>query len=127
LPVKKSALTWMMWFDEWNTNPPTVCPACHKVFRPLSLHKMKYCSYPCAHRIAMQKCRQRKRESKIDSKMMTAKKGSFGQAIGSRAIQKSQRRENQLLKRGFSKELLDSCRGRSNAGCDPPDRRPLGS
>jgi hypothetical protein len=37
----QDALAWMMWFDEWNTNPPTVCPACHKVFRPHSLHKMK--------------------------------------------------------------------------------------
>jgi hypothetical protein len=60
----RDALAWMMWFDEWNTNPPTVCPACHKVFRPPSLHKMKYCGYPCAHRIAMQKYRQRKRGHK---------------------------------------------------------------
>jgi hypothetical protein len=63
----QDALAWMIWFDEWNTNPPTVCPACHKVFRPPSLHKMKYCSYPCAHRIAMQKYRQRKRGSKKSS------------------------------------------------------------
>jgi hypothetical protein len=61
LSTLRDALAWMMWFDEWNTNPPTVCPACHKVFRPPSLHKMKYCGNPCAHRIAMQKYRQRKR------------------------------------------------------------------
>ena len=60
----KEALDWMLWFDEWNTNPPTACPACHTVFRPPSLHKKKYCSYNCAHRIAMQKYRERKRGSK---------------------------------------------------------------
>lgn len=64
LSTLKDALAWMMWFDEWNTNPPTVCPACHKVFRAPSLHKMKYCSYPCAHRIAMRNYRQRKSSSK---------------------------------------------------------------
>ena len=63
----RDALAWMMWFDEWNTNPPTVCPACHTVFRPPSLHKMKYCGYPCAHRIATQKYRQRKRGRKKSS------------------------------------------------------------
>jgi hypothetical protein len=60
----RDGLAWMIWFDEWNTNPPTVCPACHKVFRPPSFHKMKYCSYPCAHRIAVQKYRQRKKVKK---------------------------------------------------------------
>jgi hypothetical protein len=63
----RDALAWMMWLDEWNTKPPTVCPACHKVFRPPSLHKMKYCGYPCAHRIATQKYRQRKRRQKRSS------------------------------------------------------------
>jgi hypothetical protein len=67
LSTLRDALEWMMWFDEWNTNPPTVCPACHKVFRPPSLHKMIYCSNRCAHRIAMQKHRQRKRgQEKIE-------------------------------------------------------------
>lgn len=61
LSTLRDALSWMVWFDEWNTNPPTVCPACHTVFRPPSLHKMKYCSYRCAHRIAVQKYRQRKK------------------------------------------------------------------
>jgi hypothetical protein len=63
----RDGLAWMMWFDEWNTNPPTVCPACHTVFRPPSFHKMKYCGYPCAHRIAVQKYRQRKKNKKTVS------------------------------------------------------------
>lgn len=57
----RDALAWMTWLDVWNASPPTVCPACHTVFRPSSLHKKKYCSYNCAHRIAMQEYRQRRR------------------------------------------------------------------
>ncbi len=64
LSTLQDALAWMVWFDEWNTNPPTVCPACHSVFRAPSLHKMKYCSYRCAHRIAMHNYRRRKSASK---------------------------------------------------------------
>lgn len=60
----EDALGWMIWLDEWNTNPPTVCPACHTVFRALSHHKMKYCSYRCAHRIAQHNYRQRRSVSK---------------------------------------------------------------
>jgi hypothetical protein len=67
LPTLRDTLDWMVWFDEWNANPPTACPACHKVFRPNSLHKMKYCSYPCAHRIAMQNYRQRRAKRKRSS------------------------------------------------------------
>ena len=67
LSTLQDALTWMIWFDEWTTNPPTVCPACHTIFRPPSLHKMIYCSYPCAHRIAMQKYRQRRQGRKKPS------------------------------------------------------------
>ena len=59
----EEALSWMVWFDEWNASPPTACPACHTVFRPPSQHKKKYCSYNCAHRIAMQKYRERKQKS----------------------------------------------------------------
>jgi len=62
LGTLQDALRWMMWFDEWNTNPPTACPACHTVFRPTSRNK-KYCAYNCAHRIAMQKYRLRKQRS----------------------------------------------------------------
>ena len=58
------ALRWMVWFDEWNAWPPMVCPACHKVFRQLSQHKRKYCSYACAHRIAVQNWRKKKRSRK---------------------------------------------------------------
>lgn len=60
LSTLQGALAWMIWFDEWTTNPPTVCPACHTIFRPPSFHRMIYCSNRCAHRIAMQKYRQRK-------------------------------------------------------------------
>jgi len=67
LSTLQDALAWMSWFDEWNTNPPTVCLACHTVFRPPSLHKMKYCSYRCAHRIAMHNHRQRRSLSKKSS------------------------------------------------------------
>ena len=62
LATLRDALRWMMWFDEWNTNPPTACPACHTVFRPTSRNK-KYCTYNCAHRIAMQNYRRRKHRS----------------------------------------------------------------
>jgi len=62
LGTLQDALRWMMWFDEWNTNPPTACPACHTVFRPTSRNK-KYCTYNCAHRIAMQNYRLRRRRS----------------------------------------------------------------
>ena len=64
LSTLQEALAWMIWFDEWTTNPPTVCPACHTIFRPPSLHKMIYCGYRCAHRIAMQNYRQRKQRKK---------------------------------------------------------------
>ena len=62
LGTLQEALRWMMWFDEWNTNPPTACPACHTVFRPTSRNK-KYCTYNCAHRIAVQNYRLRRRRS----------------------------------------------------------------
>lgn len=62
LGTLRDALQWMMWFDEWNTNPPTACPACHAVFRPTRRNK-KYCTYNCAHRSAMQSYRLRRRNS----------------------------------------------------------------
>ena len=62
LATLQDAVRWMMWFDEWNTNPPMACPACHTVFRPTSRNK-KYCTYNCAHRIAMQNYRRRKQGS----------------------------------------------------------------
>jgi hypothetical protein len=52
-------------------------------------------------------------------------RGSVRLALGaSREIDTSDATENQLLTRGFSKELLDSCRGRSNAACYPPESSP---
>lgn len=60
LQTLNDGLKWMIWFDEWNAWPPTACSACHKVFRPPSHHKRKYCSYPCAHRTAVQNWRKRK-------------------------------------------------------------------
>jgi hypothetical protein len=30
------ALTWMIWFDEWNACPSLACRACNNVFRPLT-------------------------------------------------------------------------------------------
>ncbi len=61
LSTLETALSWMVWFDEWNASTPKACPACHTVFRPPSQHKMKYCSTKCAHRIAMQMYRERKK------------------------------------------------------------------
>ncbi len=56
----EDALKWMVWFDEWKNWPPIACSACRKIFRPLSHHKRKYCSYQCAHRIAIQNWRKKK-------------------------------------------------------------------
>jgi hypothetical protein len=53
------ALTWMIWFDEWNACPSLACRACNNVFRPLTLHKRKYCSPTCAHRVAVRTWRDR--------------------------------------------------------------------
>lgn len=63
LSTLETALSWMVWFDEWNASTPKACPACHTVFRPPSQHKMKYCSTKCAHRIAVQMYRERKKRS----------------------------------------------------------------
>ncbi|HLJ27643.1 MAG TPA: hypothetical protein VKY85_13105 [Candidatus Angelobacter sp.] len=55
------ALNWMIWFDEWKPCPPTACPVCRKIFRPLTRHKQKYCSRACAHVVAVRNWRERKR------------------------------------------------------------------
>src|ERR1700675_627888 len=57
------AMRGMVWFDEWNAWPPVACSDCHKVFRPLTHHKRKYCSSPSAHRTVVRNWRK-KREAR---------------------------------------------------------------
>jgi hypothetical protein len=63
------ALRWMLWFDEWNHWPPLPCLECHKIFRPSTAHKMKYCTHECAHRATNREWRRkdlRKRKNKLN-------------------------------------------------------------
>ncbi len=63
------ALKWMLWYDEWGPRPPLVCLECHKIFRPLSAHEMKYCTHQCAHRASNREWRRRDlRKQKLNRK-----------------------------------------------------------
>jgi hypothetical protein len=46
------ALRWMIFYDEWNHRPPTLCSECPRIFRPDTAHERKFCSPECAHRAA---------------------------------------------------------------------------
>jgi hypothetical protein len=66
------ALRWMLWFDEWNRWPPLPCLECHRIFRPSTAHKMKYCTHECAHRATNREwrrkdLRQRKKTLKAEA------------------------------------------------------------
>jgi len=64
------ALRWMLWFDEWNQWPPIACLECHKIFRPLTAHKIKYCTHKCAHRATNREWRRKdlRRKKEIGKK-----------------------------------------------------------
>jgi hypothetical protein len=59
LPTLWDALTWMLWYDEWNQRPPRACLECRRIFRPPTAHDRKYCSYECAHRVTNRKWRRK--------------------------------------------------------------------
>jgi hypothetical protein len=66
------ALRWMMWMDEWNHCPPLPCSECHRIFRPSTAHKKKYCTHECAHRATNREWRRkdlRERKKKLKSKV----------------------------------------------------------
>jgi len=70
------ALRWMMWLDEWNRWPPLSCLECHRIFRPSTAHKKKYCTHKCAHRATNREWRRRDlRERK--KTLMSKKKGGI--------------------------------------------------
>jgi len=66
------ALQWMLWLDEWNRRLPLSCLECHRIFRPLTAHEMKYCTHQCAHRASNREWRRKNlREQKIKRKTKT--------------------------------------------------------
>jgi hypothetical protein len=67
------ALKSMLWLDECNRQPPLPCFECHKIFRPLTAHEMKYCGHQCAHRASNREwrrkdLRKRKKALKVRTK-----------------------------------------------------------
>jgi hypothetical protein len=54
-----SALQWMVFYDEWNARPPTLCKECPRIFRARSANQTKYCSPTCAHRATNREWRRR--------------------------------------------------------------------
>jgi hypothetical protein len=54
-----SALQWMIFYDEWNERPPTLCTECPKIFRARNANQTKYCSPKCAHRATNREWRRR--------------------------------------------------------------------
>jgi len=55
----EDALTWMVFQDAIHDRLPQICPECQEVFRPSYRHKMKFCSFECAHRVAARNWRRR--------------------------------------------------------------------
>ncbi len=72
------ALTWMLWFDEWNRWPPVACRECHKVFRPLTAHKKKYCTHECAHRATNREWRRKDLRQRKKILKAKANGGTYG-------------------------------------------------
>jgi len=47
------AIQWDLWNSLTGARPLTICEECRTVFPPDSAHPRKFCSYSCAHRVAM--------------------------------------------------------------------------
>jgi len=52
------AIQWEVWNSLTGARPLTICEECRTVFAPDSAHPRKFCSYPCAHRVAMRMWRK---------------------------------------------------------------------
>ena len=72
------ALRWMLWFDEWNQWSPLSCLECHKIFRPSTAHKVKYCTHACAHRATNREWRRRDLRKRKKRRELEAKGGTDG-------------------------------------------------
>lgn len=54
------ALQWMVMADFSRERPLTFCSECGTPFRPETAHKRKFCSYGCAHRVAVRVWRRKR-------------------------------------------------------------------
>jgi hypothetical protein len=57
-PNLSEAIKWEAWSSLTGTKPITICAECQTAFLPDSAHPRKFCSYPCAHRVAMRMWRK---------------------------------------------------------------------
>ena len=60
IPTLAQAIQWEVWNSLTGARPLTICEECRTVFAPDSAHPRKFCSYPCAHRVAIRLWRKRK-------------------------------------------------------------------
>jgi hypothetical protein len=58
------AIEWMWWHDIAGRQPLTSCQGCGAVFLPQSAHIREFCSYACAHRIAVRNWRKRSKQKR---------------------------------------------------------------
>jgi len=56
----EDAIRWHFWSSLTGQRPLTMCEECQTVFQPDSAHPRKFCSYLCAHRVAMRMWRKKK-------------------------------------------------------------------
>jgi hypothetical protein len=68
LPDLETAITWMVWYDEFTQHPIVCCQECRTVFRGETAHVRKYCSNECAHRATGREWQRRKRAALRSSK-----------------------------------------------------------
>jgi hypothetical protein len=70
-PTLAQAIQWEVWNSLTGARPVTICEECRTVFAPDSAHPRKFCSYPCAHRVAMRMSRKNNAESQPPRKKVT--------------------------------------------------------
>jgi len=59
LTTLEQALSWMVWYDEFNQHSLIFCQECFEPFRSTSAHPRKYCSAECGHRVAARNWRRK--------------------------------------------------------------------
>src|SRR5207249_4776985 len=55
----QEAIRWMFWHDIAGRRPLTFCVECGTAFVPESAHARTFCSYACAHRVAVRQWRKK--------------------------------------------------------------------
>jgi hypothetical protein len=58
------AMQLMVSLDQQNRCSPRVCHECRRIFRPLTAHDKRFCSYECAHRVTNRAWRRKDLRSK---------------------------------------------------------------